>query len=282
VNRELRTTNSSALFDDPSRIFRLIRFHHTLGFELVPRTQSQLENALLEKYADSAPPSALAREIREAAADVSSVSMLESFDTNGLLKLLSPALTGPGLNAVGLTKLEKVMHSVLPPGTPGGWLAFLTVLVEKLDVSERAHVVRSFELTPEESTPYRKLESDAAKLEAALKSSRIHRPSDVWNALHEATTDVVLMVLYESGVRVVQDRIRAYFEKYLAQAQEITEEQVLATGAKPGTAKFDRTLKTLIVARLNSRPKKMVEPEPEPAVMAAGEQSRITSPKRGV
>ena len=32
VNRELRTTNSYALFDDPSRIFRLIRFQYVLGF----------------------------------------------------------------------------------------------------------------------------------------------------------------------------------------------------------------------------------------------------------
>ena len=34
------------------------------------------------------------------------------------------------------------------------------------------------------------------------------------------------MVLYESGQRIVQDRIRAYFSKYLPLSQEITEEQV--------------------------------------------------------
>src|SRR4051812_18341685 len=45
-NRELRTTNAYALFDDPSRIFRIIRFKHTLGFEIAPRTQMQIENAL--------------------------------------------------------------------------------------------------------------------------------------------------------------------------------------------------------------------------------------------
>jgi tRNA nucleotidyltransferase (CCA-adding enzyme) len=283
VNRELRTTNSSAFFDDPSRVFRLIRFRHTLGFELAPRTQSQLENALLEHYADGAPPSALAREIRAAATDISAVGMLEAFDSNGLLRLLSPALTGPKLNAVGLTKLEKAMHSVLPAGTPGGELAFLRVMVEKLNAAERAAVLRSFDLNPAESAAFKKLDTDAAKLETTLKSPGARRPSDVWNALHAASTDDVLMVLYGSGIRVVQDRIRAFYEKYLQQAQEITEEQVLATGAKRGTAKFDRTLKSLIAVRLNSRPKKVVEPEPEPAVMAAGVQPRnTTSAKRGI
>ncbi len=283
VNRELRTTNSSVFFDDPSRVFRLIRFRHTLGFELVPRAQSQLENALLEHYADGAPPAALAREIRAASMDISAVSMLEAFDANGLLRLVSPALSGPKLNAAGLTKLEKAMHSVLPAGTPGGWLAFLRVLLEKLNASERASVVRSFELSPVETAAFKKLDADAAKLEAALKSPGARRPSDVWNVLHGASTDQVLMVLYESGVRVVQDRIRAFYEKYLQEAQEITEEQVLATGAKRGTAKFEKTFKALIAARLNARPKKVVEPEPEPAVLSAGVQPRnTTSAKRGI
>ena len=64
TNRELRGANPYIFFDDPSRIFRLIRFQHTLGFEIAPRTQSQLENALLEGYEKTASVAALAAEIR--------------------------------------------------------------------------------------------------------------------------------------------------------------------------------------------------------------------------
>jgi 2-C-methyl-D-erythritol 4-phosphate cytidylyltransferase len=175
------------------------------------------------------------------------------------------------------------MHSVLPPGTQGGWLAFLRVLLEKLTAAERAAVVTSFEISPAESAALKKLDADAARLEAALASPGTRRPSHVWNALHAARTDEVLIVLYDSGVRLVQDRVRAFYEKYQQQAQEVTEEEVLATGAKRGTAKFERTFKSLIAARLNSRPKKAVEPEPEPAVMAAGVHPRNTTfAKRGI
>ena len=34
----------------PSRIFRLIRFQYVFGFEIAPRTQSQIENALMGDY----------------------------------------------------------------------------------------------------------------------------------------------------------------------------------------------------------------------------------------
>jgi tRNA nucleotidyltransferase (CCA-adding enzyme) len=263
ANRELRGTNPYVFFDDPARIFRLIRFQHVLGFELVPRTKSQLENALLEKYYESVPREALAAEIRALAAEPSAVSALEAFDSLGLLRLISPGLTGAKLNTVSLAKFEKLRQSVIPQGSAGGWLSFLTILTEKLSVREKADVLKSFALNADEAAEFKKLEEKAKKLESSLKSARIHRPSDVWQVLREASTDEVLMVLYGSAARVVQDRIRAFYEKYLPQSREITEEQVAATGAKPGTPKFQKVFQTLIVQRLNARPRKVV-PEPEP------------------
>jgi hypothetical protein len=67
----------------------------------------------------------------------------------------------------------------------------------------------------------------------------------------------------------VQDRIRAYYQKYIGMAEEITDEQVAATGVKPGTPKFDKAKKAMIATHLNARPKKIVPPEPEPEVVPA-------------
>ncbi|MDP9168972.1 MAG: hypothetical protein M3N54_00020 [Acidobacteriota bacterium] len=263
TSRELRTTNSYAFFDDPSRLFRLIRFQHALGFTIAPRTQSQLENALLEDYQKLAAPGTLAREIRAVAMDPNVAPMLEALDAHGLLKSISPALTGAKLNAAGLAKFEKAAHSVLPASNQGGWLAFLNVLVEKLNAKESAEAVRAFELSPTEIAAWKKLEAQGKKLEAALKSAKVTRPSHVWQALDGVATDDILMVLYHSTQRVVQDRIRAYFEKYLPMSQEVTPEEIAATGAKPGTPKFEKARLALISARLNARPRKVV-PEPEP------------------
>jgi tRNA nucleotidyltransferase (CCA-adding enzyme) len=281
VNRELRATNTYALFDDPSRLFRLIRFQYVLGFEISPRTQSQIENALLGEYQKVAPVSALATEIRALSESENAVAALEAFDRLGLLKSISPALTGAKLNAQGLARFEKLAHTVLPAGAfgqgqapMGGWLAFLTVLTEKMTPREQTDFLRKFELSKKEADGLKKLESHAKKLEAALKSARITKPSHVYDALKDATSDEVLMVLYGSTQRVVQDRIRAYYQKYLPLSQEITEEQVAATGVKPGTPKFERAFRNMVTIHLNARPKKIPPPEPEiipvpPAPMAA-------------
>jgi tRNA nucleotidyltransferase/poly(A) polymerase len=263
VNRELRTTNSYALFDDPSRLFRLIRFQYVFGFEIAPRTQSQIENALMGEYHKTAPISALATEIRALSDSENAVAAMEAFDRLELLKMISPALTGAKLNTPGLAKFEKLVHTVLPPGGPGGWLAFLTVLTEKMNPRESADLVRHFELPRKEMDGFKKLASNEKKLESALKSARITKPSHVYDALKAATPDEVLMVLYDSAQRVVQDRIRAYYQKYLPLAQEVTEEQVAATGVKPGTPKFEKAFQTMVATHLNARPKKVVPVEPE-------------------
>jgi tRNA nucleotidyltransferase/poly(A) polymerase len=275
VNRELRTTNSYAFFDDPARIFRVIRFQYVMGFAVAARTQSQIENALLEDYHKAAPVSALAAEIRALSESENAVAGLEAFDRLGLLKLLSPVLTGAKLNAQGLTRFEKLSHTVLPAGTKGGWLAFLTVLTEKMSPRERADLLRVFELPKQEMDALKKLESQAKKLESTLKSARISKPSHVYEALDGVSADEVLMVLYDSAHRVVQDRIRTYYQKYLPLAQEVTEEQVAATGVKPGTPKFEKAFRNTVTAHLNARPRKVVPVEPEvipapPPQMARG------------
>ena len=267
-SHELRAANPYIFFDDPSRIFRMIRFQHVFGFEVAPRLQSQLENALLEDLQAQAPASALAGEIRAAAMEPNAVAMLEAFDRLGLLKVISPGLTGEKLNAAGLSRLDRLARSVVPAGSnPGGWLAFLNVLVEKLNTKERADVVRACEMSAQEEAVWKKLDAQVKKLESVLKSPRTNRPSQVWQALEGSTTDEVLMVLYHSPVRVVQDRIRAFYEKYLPQAQEVSDEQVAATGAKPGTPKFVKTRQAMIAAKLNARPRKIVPPEPEAEVV---------------
>jgi hypothetical protein len=66
-----------------------------------------------------------------------------------------------------------------------------------------------------------------------------------------------------SAQRLVQDRIKNYFEKYLPSSQEVTDEMVALTGAVPGTPKFQKTKEEMILKHLDARPKK-VEPPPEP------------------
>ncbi len=133
TNKELRTTNSYAFFDDPSRLFRLFRFQHTLGLEPVPRTLSQLENAMLEHFEEAASAAALTPELRAMALHPAAATALAGLDQSGLLQtFVSKGWTGEKINAAGLARFEKAVQAILP-APKDGWLAFLTVILEKLN-----------------------------------------------------------------------------------------------------------------------------------------------------
>ena len=70
-----------------------------------------------------------------------------------------------------------------------------------------------------------------------------------------------MFLLVYSEQRLVQDRIKNYFQKYIPASLEVTDEVVTAAGVVPGTPKFHRTKEDMILTRLDARPKK---PAPEP------------------
>ncbi len=262
-NRELRASYTGIFFDDPSRMLRLLRLKHRLGYQVEERTARQFENARLEELHNLVPAEARLVELREIAQEPLAGEILKDYQAAGMMPLFSEALAGEGLDVHALEKLER-MRKLIPQelfGQSGGWIAFLDVLTAGLNVREKADLARNIGLDRHSSDALKKLPADAKKLEGQLKSARMQKPSHVYFALEAASGDVILNLLYASQQRIVQDRIRNYLQKYLPAAQEA------AVGMAHGKARTEA-----ITKKLNARPKKppveMVEvpPPPEPPV----------------
>lgn len=265
--KELRTAYNYALYDDPTRIIRLVRLRARLGFAVEEKTQLQYQNARAEGLVAKIPPRRLFDELRHIAEDPNAVEVIRALDQEGLMQAFSPALTGPKLNLPGLAKLQKARQAIQPGvNLPADNVALLMFfLAEKLTPKERAALAKHLSMHKAEIEAWQKLEQRARKLERDLKSPKLNRPSAVYAAASKAPGEAVIFLLAYSQVRVVQDRVRNYVSKYLPVAQEVTDEQVAATGAKPGTPKFEKTRADLIATRLNARPKKPAPEAEKPA-----------------
>ncbi len=265
--KELRTTYNYSLYDEPVRILRLIRFRVRLGFSIEERTQSQYENVRTEELEKRIAPRRLFEELREIANDPNAGEILKALEQEKLLGLFSEALAAGKLNLQGLAKLQKV-RQLIPAGTRfhlDNLGIFLSALTEKLTPREKAALVKATAMRKDEVNLWQKLDARSKKLEKELKSARLNRPSQIYHTLAKAHGDEMLFLLMRSQVRLVQDRIRNYLQKYLPMAQEITDEQVRAKGVQPGTPKYEKAREELITAKLNARPKKPVpETPPEP------------------
>jgi tRNA nucleotidyltransferase (CCA-adding enzyme) len=261
--RELRACSNTAFYDSPVRLMRLVRYRVRLGFMVVERTVNQAANAReagVEKYISREESMA---ELRAAAREPNVADLLEAWQKEGYLGLVSPALASASLNTQSFVKLQKFRES-LPFGIEfqaDDAAVFFWLLTEKLTPKERASIA---ELDAENSAAWMRLPARAAKLEKEIAAQNLHKPSKVWAVLRNTHGEQILYLILRSQQRVVQDRIRNYLYKYVPSAQEITDLQVIEAGYTVGTAKFEKAKADMIAKRLDMRPKK--EPEPEVAL----------------
>jgi tRNA nucleotidyltransferase/poly(A) polymerase len=264
--RELRAVSPYGFYDDPSRLLRMFRLQVRLGFAIEERTRMQVANAREAGVENSISARALGAELARLAAEDSPAEILKAIEEARLLTLFSPALTGAKANLPGLVKLEKVFRMV--PGEER-WRAarfgpFLCALTEKLAPKEAQAFAKTVELSAAEVEQWRTLEARSKKLEKALGSTRIRKDSQAYHLVAAAEPEVVLFLLYHSGLKSVQERLRNHFQKYLPVVREITPEEWASVEGQPGTARYAKAREALISSRLDERPEKPASPEGEP------------------
>jgi tRNA nucleotidyltransferase/poly(A) polymerase len=269
--RQLRAVANYALYDEPIRLLRMLRLKVRLGFTVDERTEQQYRNAREAGMEKHIPARSLSEELREIAEEANPGEVIRLLEEEKLLSLFSPALAGPKLNLAGFQKLVKV-RQLLPFGVDlriDHLAVFLNLLGEKLTPKEKAVLASNAMLDKRELSEWQKLEGKAKKLEGEVKSPKLHRPSQIYHALAKAPGEQLIFLLLRSQQRLVQDRLRNYLQKYVVAAQEVTDAEVAAKGAKPGTPKFEKMKQEMISARLDARPKKpAVEPTEPPSAPA--------------
>src|SRR5271165_2366595 len=240
--KELRTIHNYSFYDDPVRMLRLIRFKVRLSYAIDERTRMQYDNAREAEMLTKITPEGLGGELRHMAGEPLSADLMRTLEEEKLTVLYSPSLTGAKLNLGNFTKLQKARQMV-PFGTDlkmHSLPLFLSVLLETLNAKDRTALIKNAALERGEVAAWQKLEGTAKKLERELKADKLKRASQLYQVLIKAPGEQVLWLMVYSAQRLVQDRIKNYFEKYLPMSQEITDEMVALTGVTAGTPKFHK------------------------------------------
>jgi tRNA nucleotidyltransferase/poly(A) polymerase len=264
---ELRAITNYTLYDDPIRLPRLIRYRARLKFAVNERTWQQFQNAREAGVTSSIQPRALFGELHQIATESDPYEVLKSLDEEKLLTLFCPGLTGEKLNSAAFEKIGK-LRATIPFGVelPTDWYALnLWCLVQPLNSKEKAALMECTAMPKEEAAPWQKLESRAKKLETTLKSPKLNRASLIWQTVGQGPGEEVFLLALKSGERLVQDRLKNYFGKYMPTVGEIGDNEVTeSTGVAPNVPEFAKARENYIAARLDGRIKKPIPPEPEP------------------
>jgi len=262
--RELRTATSHTLMDDPSRVLKLVTLQSRLGFQMDERTKAQYARAREAKLEKLISPESLRREIVKIGEEFNPLPILETLEKEKLLELYFPDFTGAKLNAAGFGKLLK-FRGMVPFGAQiqeDRFSLFLFTISEKWTPKDKLAFIKNCKLSKREVDAWKNLDAKSKVLQNTLKSAKLQKPSLVYAALTSAAADHLFVLLGKSPLRIVQDRIKNYLQKYLPAALEITDEDVLRAGGNPATPKGILLKKQLIAAKLDARPRKLAPTDP--------------------
>jgi len=242
AGRRLRVLHARSFIDDPTRIFRCIRFATRLGFAIEPQTRELTRSALEERLPAFLTPERVLYELRLICAEPRVVSIIRALIRERVL-LATWRWTPPAGFLPAFARLAARQPSSLPSSS----LLFIHWL-SVLPVTDRF--------------PIRKEERDAAEAVAGFAKLRPRlgpglKPGEVVRTLR-SVPEPALEILAVLEKKTVSRNIRAYLDVYRKIRIATTGADLRGAGLTPGPA-YRELLDELLFARLDGRIRTVTE-----------------------
>lgn len=245
--RLVRIIHPKSFIDDPTRIFRGIRFAIRLGFEIESGTLYLMREAIKENYPARLTPERILYELRCICKEKEALKMLEAVVKEGVLA--SCWNQTPNSDFFGypvkrfLAELGKLVQA-----RGEGELLFV-YLLSRLPIDHR------FPITREEREARQAL-LNSERIIARLR--RVKKRSGIYKNLRGVPIPALrILAILQSGA--VRNRLRLYLDELISVQPQLRAADLIAAGVKPGRG-LRRLLERLLEARLE---RKVKTPEEE-------------------
>ena len=204
-DRKIRILHNLSFVEDPTRIFRAIRFEQRMGFQLARHTERLLRTALRMNIFDNLPGAKSTRlgfrlfgELQLILAEETPLPALRRMAQFDLLKFLHPGLlldphleeiiesTQQALTWYRLLYLEERCRQ---------WLVFLLALTSQLTMRQLPVFCRRLDLPERQALLLLKEKSYLGGLQKILKKPRSLKPSDVHRLLQPLGLETLLALM---------------------------------------------------------------------------------------
>jgi len=244
--RRVRILHDRSFVDDPTRIFRCIRFAIRFGSAIEPDTLELLRRAIEQRYPALLTPERILYELRLVCAEPLVLPMVEALIHERVLEA-AWRWTPPRGFLAGIAKLVRRAKSLgtVHKGTVPGFRAADLLFIYWLSV-----------LPVTDRFPIRKEERDAAEAVAGFaklrdKLKRKLKPSQIVQTLR-SVPEPALRILAVLESRAASASIRAFLDSYSTVRIAATGADLRAAGLRPGPV-YGEILDKLLFARLDGR-----------------------------
>lgn len=254
----LRVLHNLSFVEDPTRVFRAIRFEQRLGLQMGPHTEQLLHSAVRMGFVDRVGGTRLFNELTIILKEADPFPAIARMAELKLLQYIHPAveLRGDGQRVFAAAGKAIHWYELLYTGEQvRGWLVYLLCLVARLSKEQMAELCRRVAVPSRFRGALVEQWPEARRVLSVLergKRGKDLRSSDLYHWLEPFAPEVLLALLASTRHEHVRREISRYFTRLREVRPLLTGEDLKALGVPPGPT-FRTILRTLLDARLNGR-----------------------------
>ncbi len=257
-DKTIRVLHNLSFVEDPTRVFRAVRFEQRLRFRISPHTESLIRNAVKMNFLDKLGGKRLLTELIIILREKEPLQAVERMNSLGLLRFIHPRLqyTPEMQRVLGESRVMINWLQLLYLRSPAveQWVVYLLALTVELTPEEFQAAAIRLALVEQSRYRLREVRQKGEEILAILqKQYARHKPlpnSDLYRLLHDLSLEVILHLM----ARTLLDDVRRAISTYVTHLRDVvcllTGEDLKKLGVPPGPL-YTRILEEIKGARLN-------------------------------
>ncbi|MBI4335657.1 MAG: CCA tRNA nucleotidyltransferase, partial [Candidatus Omnitrophica bacterium] len=253
-NRKIKVLHDASFMDDPTRIFRAVRFEQRFNFRIEPRTEGLIKEALKKKMLHATEKQRLRDELILILKEEGPKRMLKRMGDLGELRFINPGLSFTARTEGLFDSIKETVSwfklAYLKKRGLDVWLMYLMALLDGLTRDEVRRVCDEFALRRSEKVRLLSYKNDGpAVLRFMNRKGRI-APSRIYELFEPLSYEVILALMAKSRSAAAKKRISDFLTKYNGARLLIKGKDLEMLGLKGGPH-FKKILEAALRAKLD-------------------------------
>ena len=243
--------------EDPTRVFRAVRFEQRFKFQISKLTANLINNAVRNNFFDRLSGARLFQELKLILQEENPIPAVARLGELDLLKAVHPRLAYDEAARAMLERVQAVLSwydLLFLEDHYQRWLVYFLGLVEPFTAGELAEMLRGFNLPPKLAGAM--VQGKEGADQALLSLFRLGEPnrSQIYHLLAPLQTEYLLYMMAKSRQEPSRRFISLFFTHLKKLKPELRGRDLVALGYQPGPL-IKEMLERLLEARINEKVK---------------------------
>ncbi|GAB6905435.1 CBS domain-containing protein [Desulfosarcina cetonica] len=256
-DKVLRVLHNLSFVEDPTRVFRALRFEQRFGFTIGKLTSSLIDNAVKMDFFKRLSGKRVYTELVLILKEENPVPTIMRLLDYALLKVIHPKLKIENDLKRLLDSAKKVVdwHDLLFIDEPyERWTVYFMVLIRHCGLAMTREICRHLTIAPRHAKLFADTRVGVEKCLISLERRKHMNNAEIFNRLKIFKTEVILYMMACSHSETAKKRISLYQTQLRNISVGISGKDLLALGLQPGPL-FSQTLQRVLEAKLNGKVK---------------------------